>query len=84
MEEITYADKTREAMQRHELARLKSSSPEAYLAGHNKGWNDGYKAGIREVVEWIEAHKLFALVPNPQHYLIYSDEWRAFKDKYLK
>lgn len=51
MEEITYADKTREAMQRQEIANLKQRSPEAYLAGHNKGWNDGFKAGQREVLD---------------------------------
>jgi len=29
----------------------KKYEPTAYLAGHSRGWNDGFKAGIKEVVE---------------------------------
>lgn len=61
---VSYADKTREDIQRQELERLRADSPNAYLAGHNKGWNDGFKAGeqqgiekgAQKVVDWIENH----------------------------
>ena len=76
MEEITYADNTREAMQRQEITRLKQSSPEAYLAGHNRGWNDGFKAGEKQGIEKGRAEVVnWRLEPCPH---------RAHNAKYFK
>ena len=36
-----------------------------------------YKAGIKEVVEWIENNKLFALVPSPKEFIIGWQDWQA-------
>jgi hypothetical protein len=35
------------------------------------------QAGVRKVVEWIDEYKLFALVPNPQEYVINALDWQA-------
>ena len=40
-------------------------------------YNEGRLAGIREVVEWIENNKLFALVPSPKEFVIGWSDWQA-------
>lgn len=46
----------------------------SYLEGHNKGWNDAFKLGIKEAVEWIEKGQTAAY--------IYDGQISAYDTKY--
>ena len=64
------------------MMEAKEYEPTAYLAGHNKGWNDAYILGIKEVVEFITGLNLEFITVKE---LLDSSRWQAFlKEKGIK
>jgi len=53
------------------------SAAEALMTVAEAQAEASFRAGIREVVGWIEQNKLYALVPCPQELVIMWDNWQA-------